>query len=762
MTTLNSLTPACLISLISPLTPASFTQLFGIDVSMNNLYFGVFVLVLFIYGITRPLTNKSIFFLLAAIVSLLMAMGSHFFLHRLAVDVLPLFNMFRHPANLRLFTILSLLLVTGMQWSRYPLTEEKNLMRFRKVLLISMGLLVFLVLFSLTAGLWKGMHLHDLRMPVFRDGTAAGWYVPLFLQSVIAFAVLLTGYMLLFVHKGLPGMTVILLLVIAEMVLFTQFNAPMTVYYRNSDPLSLQKFLHSRPAGFPLPDHHTILENTDRRIAYEDLWVNTNTYAKTVSKDIFYPFVPDGLNILKEDTVLLQGTLDHPLLFLADKVLPQSCRANYAYNPQTDRGTVFVPDSVFAHIVNTYCRPGDTIIPLRVDPSCIEAEVRVSAERFCVLLQNNHPGWKVRIDGKETAPYTVNYTLIGTLIPAGAHTIRYEFRNPVYTGVTLFSFFLFLILLYMVLSFSFGGRLKIRGKKISGWILAGIPVGLLLFLLLKPRVTYAERQETINRDMNRTLAGIRAENRGIRTFMILNAESPEPFKGAGPSDGMLFQRFRLPEDLRNVLQILDTLSAEKLIYAWSNVIDLPEMQDLIRLHYPLPVEQYTGERYFIKVFSRNPAGKENTDSLHFNDFEGPYPGWSYDPLWVDSARVFSGKYADIMTPAHEFGATFRYRINRVPVEGLIISSSIHFLQEGTRSFHLVITVNREGKTLHYHAVDLSLFRKDMTKWNEGFASQHYSAKEIREGDEILVYGWNSGKNPVVFADDFLVKIESLP
>jgi hypothetical protein len=759
MTTLNSLTPACLISLISPLTPASFPQLFGTDVSMNNLYFGVFVLVLFAYGITRPLTNKSLFFLLAGIVSLLTAMGPHFFLHRLAVEFLPLFNTFRHPANLRLFTILSLLLVTGIQWTRHPLTEEKNLSRFRKVMLISMSLLIMLALFSFTSGLWKGMQLHDLWMTVFGKDEAAGWYVPIFLQSLIAFVILLSGYILLFVYKVKRRMTVILMLVIAEIVLFTQFNAPYTVYYKNSDPFGIQKFLHSRPAGFPLPDHHTLIENTDKSVAYEELWVNTNTYAKTVSQDIFYPFVPAGINKLQEDTALLQGTLNHPLLFLAEKVLPQSRRESYPYNAETDRGTVFVPDSVFRRIGNRNYRQGDTIILLQVGPSRIEAEVRLSSERLCNLLQNNHPGWKVYIDDRETSSFTVSQTLIGTMVPAGNHRLRVEFRNPLYTSATLFSFSLFLLIFYLVLAFSLNGPWKIKGRKFSGWILAGIPAGLLLFLLLKPRVTYAERQETVNRDMNRTLAGIIAEKPGIRTFMILNAESPEPFKGVNLSDGILFQRLRVSADLVNAMNVLDTLSAERLIYAWSNVIDLPEMQDLIRLHYPVPGEQYTGERHFIKVFSRSPAAKENVNSLFMNDFERPYPGWSYDRLWVDSTKVFSGKYADKMTPGHEFGATFRYRVNGVPAEGLRIITSLRFLQEGTGSCHLVITVNREGKTLHYHAVDLNLFRKDKTIWNRGFASRHFSAKEIKEGDEILVYGWNSGKNPAVYTDDFLVKIE---
>ena len=106
-------------------------------------------------------------------------MGPHFFLHRLAVEFLPLFNTFRHPGNLRLFTILFLLLVTGIQWTRYPVTEDKNLTRFRKVMLISMSLLVLLALFSLSAGLWKGMHLQDLRMPVFREGASSRLVCPI-------------------------------------------------------------------------------------------------------------------------------------------------------------------------------------------------------------------------------------------------------------------------------------------------------------------------------------------------------------------------------------------------------------------------------------------------------------------------------------------------------------------------------------------------------------------------------------------------------
>jgi hypothetical protein len=225
------------------------------------------------------------------------------------------------------------------------------------------------------------------------------------------------------------------------------------------------------------------------------------------------------------------------------------------------------------------------------------------------------------------------------------------------------------------------------------------------------------------------------------------------------SDTFLFQRLRISSDLAKAMDVLDTLSAGRLVYAWSNVIDLPEMQDLIRLHYPLQIEKYEGERYSIALFSRRPPGSKIADSLYVNDFEGTCPGWSYDRTGMDSTRFFSGTHAEKMTPVHEFSATFRYPVSRVSEEGLRVISTLRFVLEGTGSCHLVITVNREGKTLHYNAVDLRTFRMDETKWSKGFASRHYSAKEIRAGDEILVYVWNSGKNPAVWADDFLVKIE---
>jgi hypothetical protein len=81
------------------------------------------------------------------------------------------------------------------------------------------------------------------------------------------------------------------------------------------------------------------------------------------------------------------------------------------------------------------------------------------------------------------------------------------------------------------------------------------------------------------------------------------------------------------------------------------------------------------------------------------------------------------------------------------------------MNEGNNPLHLVITVNRKGKDPLYYAVDLALLHTHKSGWNIGFASQQWLKSTLREGDEILVYCWNSGKNEKLFIDNFFVKIE---
>lgn len=48
-------------------------------------------------------------------------------------------------------------------------------------------------------------------------------------------------------------------------------------------------------------------------------------------------------------------------------------------------------------------------------------------DQFLVFSENNLPGWKTYVDGKEVPQYTVGSVYMGVAVPAGEHEIRFEF-----------------------------------------------------------------------------------------------------------------------------------------------------------------------------------------------------------------------------------------------------------------------------------------------------------------------------------------------
>ncbi|MBN1415521.1 MAG: hypothetical protein JW973_10505 [Bacteroidales bacterium] len=762
MSAYNPFAPECLISLISPLTPASFPKLFNTDLSMNNLYIGIIVLVFFIYGITRPLSRASILFLIAGTAALLIAFGPYFFLHRLAWEYLPLFKTFRHPSNLRLFTILFFLLFTGIQITHYDITEKKNRLWFKRVLWIFMGLLLLSGLFSAFRVVGKSADAAGTVLSFSSLTRNHGIYGPLLIQLTLAFIFTGLVYLSVFIQKKIPFYGGILFLVIAEMVIFTQMNAAATVYYTNSDPIALRKHLRNRPHGFPLPDHHTVAENTESSIAYRQFVENSNTYAKSVSVEKCYPFVPDGFRILTADTPLCLASCNNRLIYMAEKILPAGKRDTYRTDPSLDNKTVFVPDTLYNQRGDCYTSPyltGDTVIISCLNPSLIEAEIQSAHPRIVVLLQNDFHGWNVFVDDTAADHFTVNHSLIGVTVPPGNHRLRYEFKNPVYVKATFSSFSLFLVLVYVAVVLSLREQWKVRRNKMLAWIIPAVPLMLLVFFLLKPRMAYAEQQKNINRIVVQVLDSALSRLKGESTFMILNTESSHPFTEVNTSDGFIFQRFRLPSDIIKIWDVIDTLCVDKVIYAWSNVLEIPEIQDIISLYYPVLSEKHEGDRYAVSVYSKRSGEKPISEFYSMNDFENPVTGWSFDKSSLDSSIVYSGRYAEKLTFSREFSSTFRHVVDHIPVDRTGIFSALKFYRGDHQSCVLVINVLRNGKTLHYHTAALDTISNDEKGWNKVFLSQHYAESDLKKDDEILVYCWNLGKNKTLYIDDFVVRIE---
>jgi hypothetical protein len=754
----NPFTPESLISLISPLVPAVHPKLFHTDISMNNLYFSAIMFMFFLYALFNRNNLKSLLMLFAGVLILLVSFGDHFFLHRLLYEYVPLFDKFRHPSALRIFTILFFLIYTGIQVSRYDPTKKEFFPLFRRIYYLFLGAILIICLVSFALILKKAIGPVDFRLSFNSLVNDYGIFGPLFIQTSL---ILLTnGIFIYFIFiKGEKQLffNIACIILIAETIAFTQMNLSYTVTSKYN-PLEIREFLRNRPAAFPLPDHHLLSENTDASVAGFPLIQNTNTYAKTISPDVRYPFYLNGFFELEQDSLLIKNAIRNRLLYFGDTLL--------FYNSNLDRQSilekkrlVIVEDSLYQSVfkgILPESSAADTIECTEFSPSRFCFKTFSPVTQVAVLLQNNYPGWNVYIDKVKTRHYTVNRTLIGIILPAGQHEIVYQYSNPAYQYATYASFGLFFVLLLIIFILQGIEMRKTRRKPINAYIGIIFLVILPVLLALKPHESFTIVQDKNNQKILEHLNTIMTGEE--EAFILFNTESPQPFIEKYSGKHFSYQRFRNQADEKTLWEMLDTIATNKFIYVWSNVLETPEIQDMIQMHFPQLSKQFIGKRYAVQVYTKDNSNYIKT-GISCNNYEEPHDNWSSNGVVYDSTIRYSGRFAEKLTHEREYSSTFRDKLDHIPPEGIRLFASVRFLAESIKECYLVINVNRRGEAVYYHALDLNQYCYDQEGWNVGLASYRWLKSSLKKGDEIVVYCWNKGKNEAIYLDDFLVSLE---
>ena len=716
----NPFPPVALLSAISPLATAAHPALFGTDLSMNNHYFGVILIPFFIYALLRRGNLLSYLMLAIAVFVLLFSFGEHFFIHRLFYEHVPLFNKFRHPSSFRFITILFLLLFTGYQATQHDPRSPENFTLFKRIF-IGFFMLIFLACLITAIQIIRLAKTDiDFSPEWGRLLTDYGIAGPVFIQATVI--LLLTFLFLYFIiikariSLFYPLLSVIL---ITEAVVFTQMNMRISVTSAYN-PKEISSFLRNRPSGFPLPDENRIGDNSEESVEFIPLINNTNTYAKTVSPWFMYPFYLDGFKTLQQDTILFRQVINHKLLYF-EEATPNN---------------------------------NDSIICTRFSPQYMEFETSSDKDQTAILLQNNFPGWQVEIDGKVVKHFTVKKSLIGASVPAGKHLVAYTFSNPLYIKATLISFVLIIVIVLVILA------IMIKENKTGSRKYIYITTGILLLLIsiwaLLPARSFREKLTQNNREIaeyvNKTLKPDDQE-----TLLLLNTESPNPFD-TQLNGQTVWKRFRFQKDVIELHNMLDTVNAEKLVYIWSNVLEVPGTREVMLIKFPVIKSEFSGHRFTVLELSAQ-GDRTKSGKYFINTYDTISPEWNLNGVIMDTVNRYSGKLSEKLEGEREFSSTLRHKLKENPATGIRVFASVFFNQNNNQSVHLVISVNRKGRTVHYYPVDLSQFKSVDREWNFGFASTGWLKSSLRKGDEIVVYFWNSGKNEAVYLDDFFVSIK---
>jgi hypothetical protein len=132
------------------------------------------------------------------------------------------------------------------------------------------------------------------------------------------------------------------------------------------------------------------------------------------------------------------------------------------FNPHTTA----IVDTRFNSQIGNYKGTSDATATIKVvshAPDKIVYESNAAAEKVAIFSEVYYPaGWKATIDGKESEFFCANYVQRGMKVPAGKHTIVFEFHpDSYYTGENMAMIGSILVFVFLI-----GGvYLQIRANK---------------------------------------------------------------------------------------------------------------------------------------------------------------------------------------------------------------------------------------------------------------------------------------------------------
>ena len=421
----NSMNPSTMLSLLTPFGTTANDSWLHSSILMRSIYIGIIPLIFLLYACFNKNLRKNkeiIFFFVCALIMLGMAFGEHFFLRQLAYYTLPLMNSFRHPALFRLFSIFCFLLIAALAFNSWEAAKEKNTATLKKIILSFIGIALLIGIGSII--FLKGFpSINKLNSSVLKTLLLKLSFGERYLiQLVFIIGISLLSYWVIIKKKNIK---LVCIIIIADMFFATQLNMPITVYGAKGFT-DIEQLINRNPIKFPMPGNKSIAENSLNSFDENFVAGSRLPFRKKIGRNDY--FITPG-NLLKQDefyeSPIKDSIFKNPILYF------------------TDTGNIEVK-SFSANEIN--------------------ATVHNKTEGSLIYLQNNYHGWQAFIDGKQTDITIVHKTFMEIRVPAGGHEIIFRYRPQTIINawyVSVFSF-LFLIIIYLLLSFSKQRSAKLR------------------------------------------------------------------------------------------------------------------------------------------------------------------------------------------------------------------------------------------------------------------------------------------------------------
>jgi Bacterial membrane protein YfhO len=393
------------------------------DISARNAYVGIFILLFFLLSFFRRYNGLKKFIIVVIIFSFLFSLGNATPLHDWCYHLLPFIRTFRHPATIRIFTSMGIILIGSMVINDFFNEPHPKMIKMSRIisLLIIILLVGFIIYYFVThddsnlSGQNFGNFKHfldDLRFVDFAIFEGA-------LQILF-----LSAFILLTFRKNI-SVKIFAVLFAANSIIFAWMALPFT-FFSQVKTSTINNYLRSFPKGYPFPD---INAHVNTNINSDSTGVNPYGYEPFYNKTISFQdyVITPTTNIDYErfgaDKKLRETLNNYHFAYLADTVL-QIFKGDTAL--RGDKKLIAIvedPQPDIHHISSD-----GTIALKKFNPNYFLFEVNLNDNGFLNLFQQYNHNWKAKVNGKDVDVFRTNLAFMGVYVPKGVCIVEFAYK----------------------------------------------------------------------------------------------------------------------------------------------------------------------------------------------------------------------------------------------------------------------------------------------------------------------------------------------
>ncbi len=437
----NAFPPFSSISYLLPSAVSRDHSLLQTDLVARNASTGIFILLFFLLALAEKLKPVYKFTLGVILFSYLFSLGDATPVREWCHRLLPLMNTFRHPASMRIFTTIAIILIAAQALNTFLITksaaDKKLKIITATILVLLFGMLLYYIFQSnlpQLIGREKGKSLLDKLS--FADIAVIQGIIQIAFISLFLF-VLWKG-----LKKYIPA------LVIINCIAFCWMALPFT-FISQVKTSAVNQYINSFPSGYPIPDISKPVMTASTDLSTVSPLGQEKFYNKRISiqDHIITPTINSNYIIFLKDSVLRNALTSMPFAYFSDSIVLSTAGL-------PDSGKIVLFESIGREIeINAHTT--GTISIVKFGPNNIELEVTANNYGLLNIFQQYHHGWRAFEDNVEIPVYRTNRAFISVPVSAGRHIVQLRFQPNDYIRFALYvsSFTLLLIAIFFILQF---------------------------------------------------------------------------------------------------------------------------------------------------------------------------------------------------------------------------------------------------------------------------------------------------------------------